>query len=72
MLAYAGMLEKKRRENKKQTLDDPKISAGFESFDQFYIDNLISSAKHKPREIDYEALKFKSPVKIAAEGQYME
>lgn len=71
MLAYAGMLEKKRRNRRKATLDDMSIFAGFEAFDQFYIDHLLNEAKNEPRPIDTEALKYKSPLQKAAVGRYM-
>lgn len=71
MLAYAGMLEKRRRNRRKETLDDMSIFAGFEAFDQWYIDHLLQQAKQKPRPIDHEALKYKSPLQRAAHGRFM-
>ena len=59
VLAYAGHLEKKRRDNRKETLKDPMIYAGFEGFDQVYMQQLIEEAKQKPREINPDDFKYK-------------
>lgn len=61
--AYSGQLEKQRRDNHKETMNDPVLAAGFHSFEQFYQDELMDDAKRPARAIDHEALK---PRKIKA------
>jgi len=57
LLAYNGMLQKKRTENKEATMDDPTMAAGFESFDSMYQQTLLEDAKKPQREIDPEVFR---------------
>lgn len=52
LMAYTGTLEKKRRENIKETLKDPVLMAGTESFDQTYQRELELDLKRQARPID--------------------
>jgi hypothetical protein len=58
--AFTGQLEKKRRDNHKETMADPVLTAGFHSFENYYQDELIKDAKRPARNIDYDALKPKN------------
>lgn len=44
-LAYSGLLEKKRRDNRKEVLEDPVLQAGFHTFENYYQDRLVEDAK---------------------------
>jgi len=55
-LAYTGVLEKKRGENRKATLENPKLKYGLETFEEYYQEQLLADARRPPREIDHEAL----------------
>lgn len=44
-MAYTGNLEKKRRENLKEVMNDATIYAGFDCFENFYQDHLLDQAK---------------------------
>jgi hypothetical protein len=45
-------LEKKRKENHKETMADEVIAAGFHSFENYYQDRLLEEAKVPARKID--------------------
>lgn len=60
LIAYTGTLEQERRKRLKKTLNDPVISQGGDTFEEFYKDELVESAKRPARQIDYEALKPKN------------
>ena len=68
-LAFSGQLERKRRENREQTLDDPTIVAGFEGFESFYQDTLLQDAKKAPRPIDTSLFKAKAQVSSVDQAQ---
>jgi hypothetical protein len=44
-LAYSGLLEKKRRDNRKEVIDDPVLAAGFHTFENYYQDKLLEDTK---------------------------
>jgi hypothetical protein len=51
-MAYSGVREQQRMANYKETMNDPVLYAGFESFENFYQENLLADAKRPARKID--------------------
>lgn len=62
-LAYTGNLEKNRRENRQETLDNTILQQGGDVFSTYYLDMLWQDAFKEPREIDEEALQPKVNIK---------
>ena len=58
-MAYTGLLEKKRKENHKETMADEVLESGAHSFEVFYQDELFADAKRPAREIDEQVFKAK-------------
>lgn len=71
-LAFGSNLERKRRENLDVVRKDLKISAGFESFEMFYLDNLEERSKLEPTAIDKVALRPKSRIELEALGDFQD